>query len=195
MKKGWYVYLALIVWACSGETRENPPIPGYSFTQGNPWEFHFIDGADRDLLSIETGAKLPVSTLELPASPYIIPEGYIEGLGNYFGGLSNQARFDERVGYVAWTTSLPGIVWIPETEFYIVFDKLDADTIRVVRTFDTEGCVGGDVCPEIQQVYYNGIQIVKDRICVTGSEHIFIRKQDGQTSLAVRPVFDDRFTD
>jgi len=175
------VGLLVMCLACQDETRENPPLRGNYFVQGNPWKFYFVNEEGRDILSLLPGSKLPTSYLEYyngEKTLEILPEeGLSYPLDYYsYNGNHNYIGYDADKGMHYWSTSLEGYIWVPDHEFYVGITLSDQDTIRVHYEFDTESCIGGDVCPDPRQVYYNGKMVIRNGEYLNGKEGIVIVK-------------------
>ncbi len=71
---GCLFLLSLVcLFACKDETRENPPLKGDAFWLANPWKFYFVDAEGKSVLRLKAGAVLPLTGMEVPGDPEVIP--------------------------------------------------------------------------------------------------------------------------
>ena len=75
---GCLFLLSLVcLFACKDETRENPPLKGDAFWLANPWKFYFEDAEGKSVLRLKAGAVLPLTGMEVPGDPEVIPADFV----------------------------------------------------------------------------------------------------------------------
>lgn len=165
MGKFEYLFILSLVclFACSGETRENPPFKGDYFLMANPWKFYFVDADGKSMLRLKAGAILPVTGMEVPDYPEIVPADFVSGQSGEYTYKHNSVGYDDEKGLYYWTTSVPGNFWVTQSRFFVRFDRNDIDTVRVLFKFTPGEAVGGNgIGVTVREMYYNDRLIVKN---------------------------------
>lgn len=163
--------------SCKDETRENPPLKGDYFIRGNPWKFYFTDQEGNSAIKLKPGAILPTTDTQ-QANEFqqaFVPDNYEENATPYtYNGNFNNVGFDQEKGLYYWMTGIPGNNYITDNEFYVHYNRMDTDTIRVKFRFSNEGDFA-DPLATITELYYNENLVIKNDNYISG-DGIFIQK-------------------
>ena len=142
---GCLFLLSLVcLFACKDETRENPPLKGDAFWLANPWKFYFVDAEGKSVLRLKAGAVLPLTGMEVPGDPEVIPADFVPDRSGEYNYKHNSVGYDHEKGLYYWRTSVPGNIGVTPSRFYVRFDRNDVDTVRVLFKFTSGAAVGGD---------------------------------------------------
>ena len=171
-----FILSLVCLFACRDETRENPPLKGDSFLLANPWKFYFVDAERKSVFRLKAGAVLPLSGMEVPDDPEVIPADFIPGQSQEYSYKQNSVGYDNEKGLYYWRTSIPGNIWVTPSRFYVRFDRNDVDTVRVFFKFTPGAAAGGDgIEVTVREMYYNDRLIIKNGD-YTSEEGIVIKK-------------------
>lgn len=165
MGKFEYLFILSLVclFACSDETRENPPLKGDYFLLANPWKFYFVDADGKSMFRLKAGAILPVTGMEIPDYPEIVPADFVSGQSGEYTYKHNRVGYDDEKELYYWQTSVPGNFWVTQSRFFVRFDRNDIDTVRVLFKFTPGEAVGGNgVGVIVREMYYNDRLIIKN---------------------------------
>ena len=161
---GCLFLLSLVcLFACKDETRENPPLKGDAFWLANPWKFYFVDAEGKSVLRLKAGAVLPLTGMEVPGDPEVIPTDFVPDRSGEYNYKHNSVGYDHEKGLYYWRTSVPGNIGVTPSRFYVRFDRNDVDTVRVLFKFTSGTAVGGDgIEVSVREMYYNDRLIIKN---------------------------------
>ena len=161
---GCLFLLSLVcLFACKDETRENPPLKGDAFWLANPWKFYFVDAEGKSVLRLKAGAVLPLTGMEVPGDPEVIPADFVPDRSGEYNYKHNSVGYDHEKGLYYWRTSVPGNIWVTPSRFYVRFDRNDVDTVRVLFKFTSDASVWGDgIEVSVREMYYNDRLIIKN---------------------------------
>ena len=105
---GCLFLLSLVcLFACKDETRENPPLKGDAFWLANPWKFYFVDAEGKSVLRLKAGAVLPLTGMEVPGDPEVIPTDFVPDRSGEYNYKHNSVGYDHEKGLYYWRTSVP----------------------------------------------------------------------------------------
>lgn len=92
---GCLFLLSLVcLFACKDETRENPPLKGDAFWLANPWKFYFVDAEGKSVLRLKAGAVLPLTGMEVPGDPEVIPTDFVPDRSGEYNYKHNSVGYD-----------------------------------------------------------------------------------------------------
>ena len=114
---GCLFLLSLVcLFACKDETRENPPLKGDAFWLANPWKFYFVDAEGKSVLRLKAGAVLPLTGMEVPGDPEVIPTDFVPDRSGEYNYKHNSVGYDHEKGLYYWRTSVPGNIWVTPSQ-------------------------------------------------------------------------------
>ena len=69
---------------------------------------YFVDAEGKSVLRLKAGAVLPLTGMEVPGDPEVIPADFVPDRSGEYNYKHNSVGYDHEKGLYYWRTSVPG---------------------------------------------------------------------------------------